>query len=295
MKFLPNTVINFHAIHDPEWMDSVLSLLKKCYHVIPIHELERFYFGSHPLKNTCHLTFDDGDATFYRNAIPLLKKHNVSASIYVSPKAIREGGNFWFQEIRGYDEHKLVAITCKRSKNLNISQDIANKAIFKSLPLDMIWDIIEEYRQETGTPPKPATNMSTEHLREVQNSGLVAIGAHTQNHPILSNENDQTAEQEILGSITELADLLSSEVRYFAYPNGRPGADFGQREMDILSKAGIKIAFSTEKKRFSHKDNPLAVPRNGLTYGNNAFVLAKLMAGSKWDLLKKMKTPLKTR
>ena len=33
--------------------------------------------------------------------------------------------------------------------------------------------------------------MSIEQLKEIDRDGLVTIGAHTMNHPILANENDE--------------------------------------------------------------------------------------------------------
>ena len=40
-------------------------------------------------------------------------------------------------------------------------------------------------------------NITKEQLMELNNSGLVEIGSHTNNHPILANESDNMLEWEI--------------------------------------------------------------------------------------------------
>jgi len=267
-------------------MEKVLLLLKRLYHVVPVEDIEKFYYQGRNLKHACHITFDDGDKSFYKTVFPLLKKHQIPVSIYVSPLGARENKNFWFQEIRGYDPHKLFQIlTNIAGQGENAS--IPLNALLKSIPLNTIWEAIYDYQQQTGTPPKPGMNMDQKELRELHDSGLVDIGAHTMNHPILANEDAETSGREIKKSVHELGDLLNTRVKYFAYPNGTIGLDFGIREMDVLKEAGIKLAFSTEKKSLDKGDNPMSVPRNGITKGNTGFILGKLIAGSRWDKIKK--------
>ncbi len=288
MKLFPSTIINFHAIYDDHWMDSIFSLLKQLYKIIPLSEVESFYYEGVKLKNTCHITFDDGDISFYNIVYPLLKKHNIPVSIYVSPKVAKERINFWFQEIREYDDHKLRSII---NSNIKFSKETEEakptRAILKSLPVNQILAILEQYRRETNSPVKPPMNMTVDQLRELDASDLVTIGAHTLNHPILKNESDKECETEIINSIEGLSGILNKEITCFAYPNGSPGLDFDHREIDILKENNIKTAFSTENKALSRDDNPLSIPRNGISYGSNSFVLIKLLSGKRWGTIKK--------
>jgi peptidoglycan/xylan/chitin deacetylase (PgdA/CDA1 family) len=288
-KFFPNTIINFHAVYDKAWMEKVLILLKKNYNMVSAIDIESFYRRGYKLKNSCHITFDDGDQSFYKIVYPIIKKHKIPVSIYVSPLMTMEKKNFWFQEILGYDNKKLreiISTTIKDQPKNYSSYPLG--ALLKNMQLEFIWKIIYEYQKETSTPMKPGMNMTYEQLLELHRSGLVEIGAHTQNHPILKNENDKTAFIEITESISQLRIMLQSEVKYFAYPNGVPHLDFGQREINILKNAGIYISYSTENNTIDAKDDPLSVPRNGISKGNNAFIMAKLFAGRRWDPFKKL-------
>ncbi|HOJ16039.1 MAG TPA: polysaccharide deacetylase family protein [Caldisericia bacterium] len=289
MKVFPNTIINFHKIYDKEWMESVLLFLSNNYHIVSLQDIESYYYNQKPLHNCCHITFDDGDRSFYTIVYPLIQKFQLPISIYVSPKVIKTGENFWFQEIRNYNQEVLRTIINNNYPYLKpINSKVPLNAILKCLKLEQIFEIISEYRSIMKIVDKEIMNMSEEELKEVYNSGLVAIGAHTQNHPILANETEITAQNEIQSSIIELSEILGIPVRYFAYPNGIPQIDFGEREMNFLKGMNIKLAFSTENKSFSIKDNPLSIPRNGISKGNKWFLFMKLILGNKWDKVKRI-------
>jgi peptidoglycan/xylan/chitin deacetylase (PgdA/CDA1 family) len=128
--------------------------------------------------------------------------------------------------------------------------------------------------------------MNLQQVLEVEKSGLVTIGAHTMNHPILANETDIDSEAEIQQSVNKLRDLLGHEVKYFAYPNGKPILDFGRREMEYLKDAGITIALSMQIKHLSSTDHRLALPRIGITAGSPRFIKLKLKLGARFEKIK---------
>jgi peptidoglycan/xylan/chitin deacetylase (PgdA/CDA1 family) len=288
MKYLKNTIINFHAVYNKDWMELVLLFLKKHYNIVSINEIEQFYYRGKKLKNSCHITFDDGDISFYEIVFPLLKKHKIPVSIFVSPLATKQRKNFWFQEIRGYDQDKLRDIIKQKNYYADIDKISILNAVFKSLRIEQIWDIIEEYKKITRANPKVCINMTVEQLIDLDKSGLVAIGAHTQNHPILLNESDAVSEYELNSSIEELSSILNHQIKYFAYPNGTPGKDFSEREIKYLKESNITLCFSTETNFFSIDDDTLKIPRNGLSKGNMRFIFVKLLLGSKYGKIKRL-------
>lgn len=268
-------------------MESVIILLKKHYNIIDIKDVEKHYYEGHKLKNACHITFDDGDLSFFSTVFPLLKKYNIPASIFVSPLMAISKKNFWFQEISGYNKDKLTQIS-KEMYYKEVNDNSPLNAFLKNMKLENIWKVISQYQEETNTKPKPSVNMSIEQLKELYNSGLVTIGAHTLNHPILKNENEDTASYEIKQSITQLQELLNTKITYFAFPNGVPDLDFTHRDIDLIKSNGIKLAFSTENKSFKPTSNPLSIPRRGISKGNPSFLMLKLLLGKNWDSFKRL-------
>lgn len=286
-----NKILNFHLVNDIEWCDRIIALIVSKYNPVSIDTLAQYYNGEIDLKNACHITVDDGDRTFYDIIYPVLKKHKVPASLYVSPKIFKERINYWFQEVEGYNTEILKNIIAVQ-ENIHVKQ-LAGFDIFtvlKSFEISKIHAILRTYRDETNTPLKPYQNMSIEELKEVDEFGLVTIGAHTMNHPILNNETDESSKYELLYSIEELENLLGHPIQCFSYPNGIPGFDFTTREQDILRARGIKLTFSTEATNFTRTDNKMSIPRIGISNSENMlFLKAKLFLGSLWDYLKKIK------
>ncbi len=286
MKFLPNIILNFHAIKDPKWFEHILKIIQRLYHPVSYEDIENYYRNGKTLKHACHITFDDGHISFYETVFPLLKQYNIPASIFVSPKVITERTNFWFQEISDYDFNVLNKLVNKR---LGITDDDSPvKAKLKSLQIKEIWEIIYAYQEQTQTPPKSCMNMNIQQIKEVHQSGLVHIGAHTMTHPILKNENDDSVQYEIGNSISELSKLLDMPIHSFAYPNGKPGFDFGEREMNILKQHDIRLAFTTEERTLRINDNLMSVPRSGFEGGSTPYIYVKLMSGGNVNWMKKI-------
>jgi len=155
-----NLVINFHAVYDAQWMENIFLLLKQQYSIISLDEIKDFYYNGKILKNSCHITFDDGDQSFYEIVYPLLKKHRMPLSIYVSPEAAIKRKNFWFQEIQSYNKNLLQDILIDTVRLPSRFRTYPLHSLLKSLPVDVIWKIIEKYQEKTITPGKGCTNMS---------------------------------------------------------------------------------------------------------------------------------------
>jgi peptidoglycan/xylan/chitin deacetylase (PgdA/CDA1 family) len=286
-----NKIINFHIVNDGVWFDSILCLLKSKYKLITIESLHEFYIGSINLKNSCHITIDDGQKSFYDIIFPVLKKHNVPASVYVSPKICSEKSNYWFQEVIGYNQIELKRII---ADTLNIPFNLLIKyntdSILKTRPIYQIHEIIKRYQKTTHTAEKIFQNMTVSNLKNVDQSGLVTIGAHTINHPILKNEDDANSKYEINKSVCELSTLLKKEIKYFAYPNGIPILDFTERETSYLRNIGIQMGFTTESNNFSINNNTMCIPRIGISNRESAtFVKTKLSLGFFWNIFKRLK------
>jgi peptidoglycan/xylan/chitin deacetylase (PgdA/CDA1 family) len=286
-----NKVLNFHLVNDAAWFEKTIILIKERYNMVSIDTLDQYYQGKIELKNACHITVDDGDETFYSIIYPVLKKYNVPASLYVSPKIFNEHINYWFQEIEGYDFAIIKQIVADMTNTpVEKLEPYPIWDIMKVMKVDKIHHILAEYRKRTSTPLKPYQNMSIAELKEVDQYGLVTIGGHTMNHPILMNETAESSEYEISNSVTELAELLGHPVKCFSYPNGIPGYDFTDRECDTLKKNGVTLTFSTEARDFSDKDNAYKIPRIGVSNSESMlFLKIKLFLGPVWLILKKLK------
>jgi len=287
-----STVINFHRVTDEKWFDAILDFLASRYELVSVDALYALCCGHVQGDHRCHITVDDGDKSFYEIILPVLTRRRVSASLFVSPDVCAQGSNYWFQEIGGYKEEEVKKIC---ASVLSVQSERLAKysidAILKTMSIEGISEVIGAYQKRTGTPVKPSYNITVDNLRDIDTLGLVSVGAHTMSHPILQNEHKMRAEYEIGESIGELAALLKHEIQYFAYPNGIRGLDFGQREETLLRKRGIRLAFTTESRHLSPRENMMRIPR--IQVGDRESLIsvkAKLALGSGWNTLKRFKT-----
>jgi peptidoglycan/xylan/chitin deacetylase (PgdA/CDA1 family) len=201
-----------------------------------------------------------------------------------------DGGNFWFQEIGGYDESLLRRIAAQVLKApVQLLSGFSPEVILKTMPLFQIERVIGRYRESLNHPCKASQNLSASALQEIAATGLVSIGAHSMNHPILANEDDATCEAEIAGSVSGLSSLLKRRVEHFAYPNGIPEMDFGVREERLLRDSGIRMAFTTESRHLSTSDKTLRIPRLAISNGESMpRVIAKMLLGTEWGRVKRI-------
>ncbi|KPJ59527.1 MAG: hypothetical protein AMJ46_10965 [Latescibacteria bacterium DG_63] len=295
-----NLVLLFHIVPSADWFAATLKRVGSFYRFISAEEIESYYYGNATFNSCCHVCFDDGEKSVYENAFPVLRDMNVPATVFVSPKIIAEGRNYWFQELRHIrrqvgdellKERICEALGCKHAE----MREYRVLSILKTLKLADIMRAIETVKEKDRIEISTAHNMTTNQLLELIDSSVVTIGAHTLNHPILSNESDEDAEREIRESIEQLSKLINKDVRIFSYPNGT-ALDYGKREQSLLRQHGIRLAV-TETVSFFHKStDPLAIPRAAFSSkgGKNRGILAKIVLLPVWHPLRSFLRPGKT-
>ncbi len=88
--------------------------------------------------------------------------------------------------------------------------------------------------------------MGENDVRALRSAGM-DIGAHTVTHPILTRLAESEARREIVASRDHLQGILGESVALFAYPNGKPGQDYGSEHVRMVEEAGFCGAVSTAR------------------------------------------------
>ena len=265
---MKNLVLTFHNVTDAIWFEKTIQLIGRFFTYGTLDQLyNRLTNGKdNTPRNMCFITFDDGERSVYEVVYPIIKRLNVPIAMFVSPMNIREGGGaFWFQRMRVLAPHDMESM-----KTLSLEEMMAR-----------INQLDPQGRSNTNV------NINMQMFEELYASGLVTFGAHTQHHPILANESDVVAEQEMVDSIKQLSDALGHSVRYFAYPNGST-KDFSRREIKILQESGIHMAFSTING-YADNTDLFRIKRVGITKGNRLHVFLKVLFPNLFMWLKTLK------
>lgn len=253
---------------DKETFTWQMQLVAKHFNVLPLAEaLERLQNDNLPPRAVC-ITFDDGYADNYTNALPILQKFNLTATFFIA-SGFLDGGRMWndtvIEAVRNIDSPILdlnqqglgiFETSCKVQKYQAASQIIQ---IIKHLEFAERTRVVKiiEYKSQS----LPSNLMMTRQQVINLNSYGMEIGGHTVNHPILEKLEYSTAKKEILENKVFLEELLGRRLDYFAYPNGKPGADFSENHASLVRELKYCAAVSTEIGVASRNNDLFSLPR----------------------------------
>ncbi len=260
---------------------NVCAYLAQHFNVVPLSEIIDSLKTGHKLPEcSVALTFDDGYASNYHLAFPVLKQFGLHATIFPATGFLDQTEMPWFLRLE-YAVAKSPRTAIKISHDgrphtmhFNTMQERAKSLAvlqerLKALPQEKIIPEMNRLEEELecGLPaaeelPDIFRPMSWDQARELHHSGHVELGGHTHRHLILGHCRKETAQQEI----TECRDRLTAEIgvapRLFAYPNGQVG-DHTPDTADLLEAAGFTAAVTTSAGAVRKDANLFTLPRYG--------------------------------
>lgn len=260
---MSNFVFYLHDEQSQQQFEAKLLWFKSKYNLISYDDLSNALFRGHRLRNSCMLTIDDGWKSTYDIIFPVIRKLRVPITVFVSPRICTTESNFWYHDIKYFDETTLKKFLIDKGLFKERIIEYPSELILKELTISEITKIVSDFKSTYGPTVSERGFINSLELIEMAQSGLVEVGAHTITHPILSNETHECATNEIVSSINQLSKLLNKPVRTFAYPNGLYGLDFSDREINILKSNGIETAFSVNPGYVKRSTNPYVIPRIG--------------------------------
>jgi peptidoglycan/xylan/chitin deacetylase (PgdA/CDA1 family) len=275
-----SVILNYHRILDPgdgsvppgmyvrpRTFDKHLRYLKRNYQVVTmkplVAEREKRQVQQRPL---CAITFDDGWCDNYERALPLLRKYELPATLFVSTNFIGNGRHPWFYrlgrilhamadipegaraEIRPKGrsrfpvalERWLAASPRERRRNADLVIEE-----MKNLPAAELELFVEQWHRELAATgglvddTEPAM-LDWQQVREMADS-LFEIGSHGVTHFILTNLSPEKVKQEAVESKQCIETQLGRPIDGFSYPNG----DYSPAVEAQIRAAGYAYACTT--------------------------------------------------
>lgn len=249
-----------------------IARLRRDFNIIPLSEaVRRVPRGSLP-SASLSITFDDGYADNFSQALPVLERHQVPATFFVATGFL-DGGRMWNDTLietarllpdgqmsDPFAEDGVISI-----RNFDDRRELAQRAIdfCKHLPQEERERRVAQFAELQNQPLPRSLMMTSEQVGIMGRSDYADIGAHTVSHPILANCSDEVAAREISRSVDDLTQILGAPPSLFAYPNGKPGRDFLPDQAAIVKQQGLEAAVTTEWGVFNRGTDPYRIPRFG--------------------------------
>lgn len=247
---------------DESLFEQQLIWLKRYYNPIGLAEgLSMQKRGDLPERSIA-ISIDDGYVDSFTTIFPLLKKHGLEATFFISTSGITQG--YLWDELVSSAIMQLPSTTESfiyldklypiATYNQRIQCVKTVTTIIKYQTVEKRRYLIDMLLLQIGEPKLHNQFLTEQHIRTLSDEGM-GIGAHTVNHPILTCEDEVTAKFEIMESKLQLEKITGKPIDFLAYPNGKYNVDFNDTHQKIAKECGFKAAFSTNRGCVSPKTN----------------------------------------
>ncbi len=243
--------------------------------------------------NSIILTIDDGYWDNYTIAYPILKRHSIPATIFITTDFVDKHAWLWANKL----EYILKNTNYKQFSfaldGQAVSFDVSNFANWHKTQLrifnhcatlpnrekdTLLNTLAEELRVDV--PEKTQGDflpLTWDQIREMNANGI-DFGSHTCSHPILSRCTKEELEHEIRTSKATIDKMVDKDTVFFCYPNGG-SADFNQRAVNILRDSGFVAAVTTIAGRNNvKKQDPFRLRRVSISGESSYKMLYQLIS-----------------
>jgi len=263
----------------------ILKFLNQNYRVVSIDELIHHLQSGSKEFVVC-ITLDDGYKDNLTHALPILESYETPATIYVTTRFPEGESWIWWYELW---EHLLeiewLSVKYGDTQREYECKNLSQKHICYLDLHDWMMTLTlkrQKYFLEdlTGTLKRRSYSNICLDWDEIQNLDrhpLITIGAHTHSHPILSNEDEESAHIEIKKSKILLEMYLKHSIHHFAYPYGNL-LEAGEREYKLTKGLGFRTAVTTRNYKSSNQLY-LQLPRYGISENSTPFNLKSRIGG----------------
>lgn len=259
----------------PDNFDAHLRWLRTRADVVPLEEIERASTGDRP---RAAITLDDGYIDNLRVAKPILEQLGIPATVFITSGFVGDRAGFWHDRLadlllKGEPASTHVEVeVADRSIWAHVgspaSRQRAHRVLHQALrrrPPTDIETALASLAAQVGRDPAVAASalpMTPSEVVELVTGTLVAVGAHSVSHAMLSSLDQAEQEFEIGESGRALSELVSVPVTSFAYPFGATS------DYDTVSIATAERfyerAFTSEHGVVSRESDRFRLPRIGV-------------------------------
>jgi peptidoglycan/xylan/chitin deacetylase (PgdA/CDA1 family) len=274
-----------------------LDVLRRHTSVVPLERLAAAYRDGVSLARMCAVTFDDGYADAWTEALPALEAHDAPATFYVPGTGTPDGREFWWDDLDGLLLQpgtlpgRLTATLGDRVITWSVEPDETLSPVAAAAAAGWrAWDppptrrhalyaelwqrlqvmshaareraIDELWHSAGGRMAARATHrrLSAGEMAGLAASALVSIGGHTATHARLSVLSGSEQREEIQTNLEALERTCPVPITSFAYPFGGR-SDYTAETVDAVMAAGYTNGCCNWPGRVETASSAFELPR----------------------------------
>jgi peptidoglycan/xylan/chitin deacetylase (PgdA/CDA1 family) len=261
----------------PETLDAHIAALRPHYTFITLRRAIEILRGARePVERGIVLTFDDGCRNNATEAWPILRRHGVPGTFFVTTSFLVEPRPYWFDRL-DYAINRLPESQrslCVQRPSGEMRCDVhgraARRATFFTLAaeckrsttawIERIVTQVEEQAEsvlmDRFADDEWAGLMSVDDARRLSGEGA-EIGSHTVDHLLLDGVDADEEWRQISESRVALEQMLGQPCETIAYPSGRTSP----RTVSLCQAAGYRAGLTVQPGRNKIGENPYLLRR----------------------------------
>jgi len=281
------TILMYHRIAEPTadpWelavspanFEAQIAWLKRNRTVLSLQTFEALRRQGRLSRDAVAVTFDDGYACNALVAAPIAAAHEAPMTIFLTTGAISADAEFWWDDLERIVSSAPVSPLEITIAGENLAMELgepgegltplraeAYTTLWRALrPLDTATrrSVVAELAERcgVGAAARPEYRAMTQaEIVELARSPWVSFGAHSVNHPPLSELTPAEQRFEIETSRDACTSLMGHAPELFAYPYG----DYSDETVQLVRQAGFKVAVTTDAGVVSGRSESLRLPR----------------------------------
>jgi peptidoglycan/xylan/chitin deacetylase (PgdA/CDA1 family) len=241
-----------------------LSFLQQHFEIVPLGALLDEETPRRPARRPrCVITFDDGWRDNYDLAFPVLRRHGIPATIFLTTDFIETERAFWHTELiylllhgdlRRFLRDETALTTYPRTVRESLTRcagqirapcfddvDEVIETVKATCDEEVIRELIETLTPAAGLRrpffPERRFFLDWDQVREMGHNGF-EIGSHGCTHRIMTRLSSVDADEELRRSKAEIERRMGRDVRHFAFPN----EDTNDTLVEHAARAGYRTA-----------------------------------------------------
>ena len=281
----------------PEEFDAHMRAVREYANVVSLDQVaDAVTHGRALPPRAVAVTFDDGFSDTFELAFPVLQRHAIPATIFVSTALVESDEPYWFE----LTAHLMLRVPARAivfdecPAGLPAADDIAARRmaiarvhqLLKGCPEPRRHQLVDEWRRRFAGHLEAR---ALELCRPISKSQLLTMaaagiqfGSHTVSHPNLALAPDELIEGELRQSREYLTRLLGRPIRSLAYPFGTPDS-YDERVKTFARASGYELAVSFRQGvNWSGTLDALELRRLGIGPGMGSEQFRAMLALPSW-------------